>query len=199
MPAIAATHTRRTRLTIAHCLLLFVAVASPVTAQPPPGDLFAKGAWHLEFQVHQAIETWNYNVSHENMSGLVPGFCYGIGKGTVLVVHAPLYYVDQRGTDAALLGVTWGVRSRLLRRGRWNVFWEIEVGISKSDAFTPPGGTRFNYLALGAAGITRRLSGDTHLLAGMKWVHLSNNGIAGRSRNPDIEAVGPHVAVLVRF
>jgi len=78
-------------------------------------------------------------------------------------------------------------------------FWEVEVGISKSDAFTPPGGTRFNYVAQGGAGVTRRLSSTTYLLAGLKWMHLSNNSLAGRGRNPDIEAVGPHVAVLTRF
>ena len=168
-------------------------------AQTPAEDLFDRRAWHLEFQGHAAIETWNYNISHENMAALIPGVTYGVGKSTVLVVHMPLYYVEQRGVDALLLGITWGVRNRFLKRERWGVYWEFEVGISKSDALTPPGGTRFNYLALGAAGVTRRLSRHAHLLAGLKWVHLSNNGHAGRRRNPDIEAVGPHVAVLTRF
>ena len=153
----------------------------------------------MEFQVHAATETWNYNVSHENMSGLVPGFTYGLGKNIVLLAHVPLYYVDQRGPDAALLAVTCGVRNRFLKWGVWGAYWEVEVGISKSDAFTPPGGTRFNYIAQGGAGLTRRVAANTHLLAGLKWIHLSNNGLAGRSRNPDIEAVGPHVAVLTRF
>ena len=153
----------------------------------------------MEFQGHGAIETWNYNVSHENMSGVMPGFTYGLGKGTVLTVHAPVYYVEQRGPDAVLLGVTWGVRSRVLRRNRASLFWEVEVGLSKSDAFTPPGGTRFNYLALGAAGVTWRVARQTHVLTGLKWVHVSNNSLAGRGRNPDIEAVGPYVGVLKRF
>ena len=133
------------------------------------------------------------------MVALVPGVTYGLGKSTVLIVHAPLYYIDQRGADAFLLGITWGIRSRFLKRQRWAAYWEFEVGISKSDAFTPPGGTRFNYLALGGAGVTRRLSRHAHVLAGLKWIHVSNNGLAGRRRNPDIEAVGPQVAVLTRF
>jgi hypothetical protein len=170
---------------------------SPVAAQD--GDLFARKAWHLEFQAHGAIETWNYNLSHENMAGAITGFTYGLGKSTVAVVHVPLYYVQQRGPDAYLLGITWGVRSRPFRRERWVPYWEVEVGISKADAFTPPGGTRFNYLALGAVGVSTKVSGSTHLLAGVKWVHVSNNGLAGRRRNPDIEAVGPHVALLTRF
>ena len=190
------TIARVTRLTIAQCLLLAL-TASPAAAQED--DLFARKAWHLEFQAHGAIETWNYNVSHENMAGPVFGFTYGVGKSTVLMVHAPLYYVEQRGPDAWLLGITWGVRSRFLRRDGWSAYWEFEVGVSKADAFTPPRGTRFNYLALGAAGVSRRVSASTHLLAGLKWVHVSNNSLAGRSRNPDIEAVGPHLAILHRF
>ena len=177
------------------CLLLVL----PAGAAAQDDDLFARHAWHIEFQAHGAIETWNYNISHENLWGLVPGFTYGLGKSTVLLMHAPLYYVDQRGPDAVLLAVTWGVRSRFLKWDAWGAYWEVEVGISKSDAFTPPGGTRFNYVAQGGAGVTRRLSRTTHLLAGLKWIHVSNNGLAGRSRNPDIEAVGPHVAVLTRF
>ena len=174
-------------------------LALPCAAAAQEDDLFARRTWHIEFQAHGAIETWNYNLSHENMWGLAPGFTYGLGKNTVLLVHAPLYYVDQRGPDAFLLGVTFGVRNRVLERNAWGAYWEVEVGISKSDAFTPPGGTRFNYIAQGGAGLTRRLSRTTHLLAGLKWIHVSNNGLAGRSRNPDIEAVGPHVAVLTRF
>lgn len=193
----AVTTLRRTWLTIAQGVCLLLGVAAAATAQPD--DPFARRAWHVEFQAHGAIETWNYNVSHENLIGILAGFTYGLGKGTTIVVHAPLYYVDQRGPDAVLLGVTCGVRSSFLRRTNWAGFWEVEVGISKSDAFTPPGGTRFNYLAQGGAGVTRRLSRTTHLLVGLKWVHVSNNSLAGRGRNPDIEAVGPHVAVLMRF
>ena len=197
MTRIATTALIGIRLTIAHSLWLLLA-ASTAFAQDT-GDLFASRAWHVEFQAHGAIETWNYNVSHETMSGFAAGFTYGLGKSTVLTVHAPLYYVEQRGPDAVLLGVTWGVRNRFFKRRAWGAFWEFEVGVSKSDAFTPPGGTRFNYLAVGAAGLTRHLSSHTHLLAGLKWLHVSNNSLAGRSRNPDIEAVGPHVAVLTRF
>ncbi|HXG55558.1 MAG TPA: hypothetical protein VNJ03_09300 [Vicinamibacterales bacterium] len=192
--------TIRTRLTIAHCVtVLLLWTAAPALAQSDPGDLFTKGEWHLELGAHGAVETWNYNISHENMFAGAPGVTYGLGKGTVFVVNTPLYYVDQRGIDAMFLGVTWGVRGRVYRRSRFSVYLEFEVGISKADVFTPPGGTRFNYLALGAAGLTTRLSSETHLLTGIKWVHVSNNSLAGRSRNPDIEAVGPHVAILRRF
>ena len=38
-----------------------------------------------------------------------------------------------------------------------------------------------------------------HLLGAVKWIHVSNNGLAGRHRNPDIEAVGAQVGLLIGF
>jgi hypothetical protein len=178
-------------------------VARPVWV-PEPGDSdaddpFARRGWHLELGGHGALETWNYNGSHEEMYGPRAGLTYGLGNGIAFIAGWPLYYVSQRGVDGYLFGATFGLRGRVYRRGRMSAFLEFELGISESDTAVPPRGTRFNYLVLGGAGATVRLRSGLHLLSGLKWVHVSNNGLAGRDRNPDIEAVGPHAAVLIRF
>jgi hypothetical protein len=162
-------------------------------------DPFLRRGWHLELGGHGALETWNYNISHEEMYGIRPGFAYGLGKGVTFIAGWPLYYVSQRGVDAYLFGATLGLRGRISRHQRVSTFYEFELGISESDTSVPPRGTRFNYLALGGGGLTIRLRRGVHLLSGLKWVHVSNNGLAGRNRNPDIEAVGVHSAVLIRF
>jgi hypothetical protein len=188
------------RLAAGAGLVLAAATAAPAqTPQPPPDDPFARRGWHLELGGHGAFETWNYNISREELYGLRAGLTYGLGKGLTLVAGAPLYHVSQRGIDGYLLGATFGLRGRVYRRARLSVFWEFEVGISEADTAVPPRGTRFNYLAIGGGGTTLRLRTGVHLLTGLKWIHISNNGLAGRSRNPDIEAVGPHAAVLLRF
>lgn len=192
------------RLTLAHCTWLFVVpflLTVPAGAQAPAasGDPFDDAAWHLEMGAHYAIETWNYNNNHETMAGAVFGLSYGLRKDLAFVLHTPLYYVDQRSTDAGLLGLTWGVRWRVLKMRRASLFVETEVGISRAETYTPPRGTRFNYLALGGAGVTMRVARETHVLTGLTWIHVSNNGLAGRDRNPDIEAVGPRIALLMRF
>lgn len=173
--------------------------AQQATAPTAAADPFARRGWHLELTGHGALETWNYNVSHEEMAALVSGITYGLGKGVVVKVESPLYRIWQRGTDGYLLGLTWGVRSRVLRRRSWSLFWEFQVGISESDTYVPPGGTRFNYLALGGAGVTARIRPGLYAVGGLRWVHVSNNSLAGRSRNPDIEAVGPMAGVLMAF
>ena len=182
-------------------MLPLTARAQPSTRLPPRSadDPFARRAWTLEISGHGALETWNYNTSHEEMLAIIPGFTYGLGKGVTIKVSSPLFRVWQRGTDAYLLGVTAGVRSRVIRRGRWSWFWEFEVGASEADTLVPPRGTRFNYLAEGGTGVTMRVGPGVHALAGLRWIHVSNNGLAGASRNPDIEAVGPTFGVLIGF
>jgi hypothetical protein len=179
--------------TIALLLLLWGANAR---AQDDP---FGRHAWNLQLAGHGAAEAWNYNTSREELWGIVPGFTYGIGKGVVLTATWPMYYVVQRGPDVWMVGATIGVRGRICRRGRVSAFWEFDVGVSKAETYTPPRGTRFNYLALGGAGATVRLGRGTHLLAGLRWIHVSNNGLAGRDRNPDIEAIGPQMGILISF
>ena len=186
---------------VAGVFAAWLAMAPTASAQAPSpaADPFARRGWHLEFATHVAIETWNYNISHESLFGIEPGLTYGIRDGLVLSVAGPLYFVDQRGIDAFLLGATFGVRGRVFRRGRVSAFLEFEVGISEADTYAPPHGTRFNYLALGGAGATMRVAGAVHLLASLRWIHVSNNSLAGRGRNPDIEAVGPQVGMLIGF
>jgi hypothetical protein len=167
----------------------------PVPAQDP----FARRAWHLELGAHGALEAWNYNISHEEMIAIIPGLTYGIRDGLQLTASWPFYFVSQRGVDAYLIGATVGVRGRVYRRERWAVFVELKVGVSEADTYVPPRGTRFNYLALGGGGVSVRVRQGVHALAGLEWIHLSNGGIAGRNRNPDIEAIGPRIGVLIAF
>lgn len=75
-------------------------------------DPFARRAWSLEIGAHVAVKTWNCNVAHESLVGSVPGVTYGRRDGAVLTAAGPLYCVDQRGVDADVLGVTFGVRGR---------------------------------------------------------------------------------------
>jgi hypothetical protein len=179
--------------------VLLPAIARAQPAGLAAADAFSRRGWHLELTVHAATETWNYNISHETLIGVSAGITYGLRDGLVLTAAGPLYYVDQRGADAYLLGATFGIRQRVYRARRVSAFVEFDVGVSKADSITPPRGTQFNYLAVGAAGATVRLRPGLRLLASLRWIHVSNNSLAGPSRNPDIEAIGPQVGLLIGF
>ena len=189
------------RLTILHALLL-LALAPPAFAQavvPAASDPFARGAWHFETAGVAALEAWNYNISHEELYGLDQGVTYGWRDGLVVRLQQHFFYVSQRAQDAVVLGLTIGVRTRVLRRGRWSAFVQGDVGISHTALATPPRGTRFNYLAIGGGGAMVRVHPRIHLVSALQLIHISNNGIKGSSRNPDIEAIGPSVGLAIRF
>jgi hypothetical protein len=175
------------------------AQTAPARTPPVPDDPLARHGWHLDLTVHGAVEVANFNGNHEQMLGEFAGFTYGIREGLAVKVATPLYYVWQRGTDGYLFGVTGGLRGRLMKKPRWSAMWEFELGVSEADTYVPPRGTRFNYLAIGGGGVTVRIRPGIHLLGGLRFVHVSNKGLAGRSRNPDIEALGPTIGVLYGF
>jgi hypothetical protein len=195
--------SRRLLLQTASAILLFARLggnAHAQTASPtPPDDPFANARWRAEFFAQAAIEAWNYNPSHEELYGLVQGVTYGLRDGLVLVARQRLYYVSQRRNDSRLLGLTTGLRGRVYRRGRTSVFLQFDVGISDAAVALPPGGTRFNYLAIGGGGVMMRINRRLQAVAALEVIHVSNAGLAGNDRNPDIEAIGPSLGLSIGF
>ncbi len=169
------------------------------TSPSPIEDPFAKGRWRAEFLAEAALEAWNYNPSHEELFGLVQGVTYGLRDGLVLMARQRLFYVSQRRNDSRLLGITSGLRGRVYRRGRVSVFWQFDLGITDAAVALPPGGTRFNYIASGGGGMMVQLNRRLQAIAALDVIHISNAGIAGPDRNPDIEAIGPSVGVSIGF
>jgi hypothetical protein len=162
-------------------------------------DPFADRRWRAEFLAGAALEAWNYNPSHEELYGLTQGITYGLRDGLVLLARQRLFYVSQRRNDSRLLGITCGLRGRVYRRGRTSAFLQFDLGISDAAVALPPGGTRFNYLAIGGGGVMAQLSRRVHAIAVMEVIHVSNAGLAGNDRNPDIEAIGPSLGLTIGF
>jgi hypothetical protein len=180
------------------CVLALVACA-PADAQGPTAqdDPFARHRWHFETSLHAAFEAWNYNVSHEELYGLSEGLTYGLRDGLVLTMDQHFYYVSQRANDSWLLGLTAGVRGRVYQRGRSSVYLDGSAGISDAAIAVPPRGTRFNYIATGGGGLLVQVSRRIHGMVGVQWIHVSNNSLKGPGRNPDTEAVGPRLGLVI--
>jgi hypothetical protein len=107
--------------------------------------------------------------------------------------------VSQRSEDAVLLGLTVGVRGRVYRRGRVSAFLQGDIGVSHTAVATPPRGTRFNYVAGGGGGVMVGVRPRLHLFGTLQLIHVSNAGVKGPGRNPDIEAFGPSIGMIVAF
>jgi hypothetical protein len=193
---------QRASLTTASAILLFALLTGEARAQgtsSTQNDAFAKGRWRAEFLAQAALEAWNYNPSHEELYGLVQGVTYGVRDGLVLIVRQRLYYISQRRNDSRVLGISSGLRARVYHRGRTSAFLQFDVGISDAAVALPPGGTRFNYLAIGGGGLMIQMTRRIQALAAVEVIHISNAGIAGPERNPDIEAIGPSLGISIGF
>ena len=183
-------------------VLLLSMLAVDARAQgpsPSDGDAFSKGRWRAEFLVGAALEAWNYNPSHEELYGLTQGVSYGLRDGLVVIARQRLMYVSQRRNDSRVLGLTSGLRGRVYRRGRTSAFLQFDIGVSDAAVALPPGGTRFNYLAVGGVGMMVRLNRRLQAIAALEVIHISNAGLAGPDRNPDIEAIGPSLGITIGF
>ena len=117
----------------------------------------------------------------------------------MLMARQRLYYISQRRNDSRLLGLTAGLRARVYRRGRASAFLQFDMGISDAAVALPPGGTRFNYLAIGGGGVMVRINPRIQAVAALEVIHISNAGLAGHDRNPDIEAIGPSLGLSIGF
>jgi hypothetical protein len=166
-----------------------------------PVDPFARGALGIEFQGGGFGEAWNFN--NNGVEWLVDGGAavwWTYLDGAMLVVEFHATRVFQRSSHNGFVNaLTPVLRWRLVGRPSWQVFADLGPGISWSDTVVPPRGTRFNYVALAGGGLMRRLGAQAHAVASFRWVHFSNAGREGRSRNPDIEALGGFAGVSVAF
>ena len=179
-----------------------LAIAVHADAQNTQGgssDAFAARRWHADFSVNAVLEAWNYNGSHEEIYGLTQGVTYGLKDGLLIIARQRLSYVSQRGNDSRILGLTSGLRGRVYRRGHVSAFLQFDLGISDAAIAAPPRGTRFNYLAAGGGGFLIPVTTRLHLITTLELLHISNASVKGPDRNPDIEAIGPSLGLIVGF
>jgi hypothetical protein len=169
-------------------------------AGPIARDPFARGTLGIEFDGLLLAEAWNLNGPREWLAVGSAAVSWAFVNRAALVVEFQAARVFQRSPRSAhVQGFAPIVRWQLRSRDPWRLFVELGPGISWSDTTVPPRGTRFNYLIVGGGGLLHRIGPQVHAVAGARWWHLSNNSREGRSRNPDIEALGGYAGVAIAF
>jgi hypothetical protein len=163
-------------------------VSAPVlmSAQTP--------VWHLDVGTTTLVEAWNFNETKEALAGLEVGVDRQVWRAVFFRFEGMLLRVRQPSGDAWLRGFTIGGRARKVGE-RFHPFAELAVGASHATAPVPVRGTGFNYLIVASAGTGIPIRESLALDLAARWFHVSNNGRAGRTRNPDIQALGMVVAV----
>jgi hypothetical protein len=198
-------------MTIA-AITLSLLLAMPAGAQPAqsaggeddagavPRGMFEKGSLGVEFGGALMIEAWNLNDRREWLADGSAAVFWSFTRRATLLVEFHASRIEQVSSRNAFVnGLVPLVRWRLFDISGGTLFAELGPGISWSDTRTPPRGTAFNYLVQGTVGVTRRLGSRSHLVTGFRWLHLSNASREGRSRNPDIEALGAYGGLSLGF
>lgn len=190
-------------------ITLSLLLAAPVFAQPAasvgddsdlPRGMFEKGSLGVEFGGALLIEAWNLNDRQEWLADGSAAVFWSFTRRATLLVEFHATRIEQVSSRNAFVnGLVTNVRWRLFDIPGGTLFGEFGPGISWSDTRTPPRGTSFNYLIQGTVGITRRVGTRSHLVTGFRWLHISNNSREGRSRNPDIEALGAYCGLSLGF
>ena len=152
------------------------------------------GDWSLQLSGSFFRESWDLNVFRERLVGasasafrqLTPRWAIGIETNLLHVRQDPL-------KDVVLPTVNLLARWSAFHLGKTVVFLEGGGGLSYASGMVPNEGTRFNFISQTGVGLLRPVSPRLDLLGGARWLHVSNNGLDGSRRNPDIQALGLYV------
>jgi hypothetical protein len=160
--------------------------------------LFIPNNLNLEFSGQFLVEAWDLNLAKETLLGGTVALGYSLSDRIQLNTELALLRVRQDTSHDVLVPIISPiVRWRSHTHGPVSVFWEIGPGISYATNEVPVGGTRFNYVFQVGSGMSYTFSSGVNLVGGLRWLHLSNNSLNGRDKNPDIQAVGIYVGWVV--
>ena len=158
-------------------------------ARTPAADFFAKGSrtW--------AVQT---GVSRDPSLGYIHSVQveYGLFVRDNLswIFGATFGYADaKRDRDGVLAGPEVGARWHVLRGERASFFIEGTAGIVLHQHPITEESLHFNFDLKAGAGMTWRLDERTAILSSLRWHHLSNARVKGKSRNLGYD--GPMISV----
>ena len=160
--------------------------------------LFGSNGWNVEVSGQFLVEAWDLNVSKESLFGGTVGLGYALAERWQINAELSFLRVSQDTSYDVLLSAVSGiVRWRAYQDGPVSIFLEIGPGVSYASDEVPAGGTRFNLVLQAGGGMKYRLVPRVNLVGGLRWLHLSNNGLNGRDKNPDIQALGMYLGWVV--
>lgn len=181
-------------------VMLVGGLVAHLRASPADQGPFDDRASSVQFAGTMFVESWDKNGSSETLGGGTMTLARPFRRQWMAMVEATFLRVSEDGLpDPYLSGFSMLLRRRLYEAAAASLFAEGGPGISFANRPVPMGGTRVNYLVQAGLGTLIRMAPGAYLVAGARYLHLSNNSLAGRSRNPDIQAVGGYLGTLLVF
>ncbi len=163
----------------------------PVTGSSPAADAVVAQPWAVEVTGGFFLESWDMNQFREQLLGGAVSLYRQVSPRWALGVETHMLHVNQTpARNVFMPALCMMVRWSALERGQTSVFVEGGAGPAYASHRVPDHGTQFNIVAQTGVGLSRQLTSRVDMLRGARWVHVSNNGLDGSWRNPDIQALG---------
>jgi opacity protein-like surface antigen len=173
----------------------FASTASAAGAVDADGN-FPAGLWSLTLIGGYLNELGPHD--QEYAGGAVGVNCYVL-ENLSLGAEFGAWTINQPVNDAFAWSAGVGLRHHFLTWDDGSVFFDVGEYAMQADTDVPDDGTSFNYLFLCGGGVTYRLSGNIHLMAGARYFHLSNAGREGGDSNPSNNGVQGFTGVMFTF
>ena len=168
-----------------------VTQSSAIEGVEPIAEPDGRTRWHLELTGGFFLEAWDLNQFRDQLLGGTFGFSRRVAPHWTIGVETSLLRVSRQPVGGLLMpAVSVVLRRTVFQVGETVVFLEGGGGGSYASDEVPDSGTRFNLVAQTGVGLTRAMSRRIDVVGGLRWLHVSNNSLNGRARNPDIQALG---------
>lgn len=158
------------------------------------GD-FEKGAWTFQTYGGYFNDLGPYDVEWGFAS---VGASYYFVDRMSLGLEASGFGISQPDNNAAAVSLGVVFRHHLVDNGTSSLFVDVAFAPFAATDDTPASGTQWNYVTQAGLGMTQRLGGGSHLMAGVRFTHLSNADLEGDDHNPALNGVSFYAGLMFR-
>ena len=180
----------------AAALLLGGGAAASAAANEPARGQFDKGTWTFQTYGGYLNDLGPYDVEAGFASA---GVGYYLIDGISLSAEVSGYGISQPVENAAAVAPGIVFRHHLFDNGNSTFFVDVAAAPFAANERVPDEGTRFNFATQAGIGITQRLGGDSHLMFGARFFHLSNANLEGDDRNPSLNGLSLYAGLMFKL
>lgn len=167
---------------------------TPAPAPTSAPVAFGEDSWSMEITGNYLADLSNRDLQ---MGGGNVGVNYYLDNGISLGLQVAGYYVDETDGQGVAGSLGFLVRQHFIRRENWSFYVDVGESLFEADRNVPHDGTHFNFLFHTGPGITWKLAERVHLMAGVRYFHISNAQINGADRNPASNGIEGYVGVML--
>lgn len=172
--------------------------ASPnVPAVQPGRGRFSQGRWFAQTMGSAAFGDENGEV----YSGHV-GIGYFLFDDFSISLDALGGYIkieEGHFSSETFYGLDLLMRHHVWKNKNWSFYIDGGAGLQKSSDPFPVGGTHSNFRPQAGVGLSLGLTPKTLLMAGVRWLHISNASRKGVDRNPGYDSALVYAGVMIPF